>query len=66
MVAPRRLVEELIATHYGTDDTSMDDVLKQFGTFIAEETKAELGSSTGDAHEVIIEDLSVVIRFQKI
>ena len=44
----------------------MDDVLKQFGTFIAEETKAELGSSTGDAHEVIIEDLSVVIRFQKI
>jgi len=44
----------------------MDDILKQFGTFIAEETKAELGSSTGDAHEVIIEDLSVVIRFQKI
>lgn len=31
MVAPRRQVEELIATHYGSEETSMDDVLKQLG-----------------------------------
>ena len=29
IVAPRRQVEELIATHYGSEETSMDDVLKQ-------------------------------------
>ena len=31
MVAPRAQVEELIATHYGSEETSMDDVLKQLG-----------------------------------
>ena len=41
MVAPRRLVEELIATHYGTDDTSMDDVLKQLGNTQVELIEAQ-------------------------
>jgi len=31
VVAPRRQVEHLIATHYGSEETSMEDVLKQLG-----------------------------------
>jgi type IV pilus assembly protein PilB len=31
VVAPRHQVEKLIATYYGTEETSMEDVLKQLG-----------------------------------
>lgn len=31
IVAPRHQVEQLIATHYGSEETSMEDVLKQLG-----------------------------------
>lgn len=31
VVAPRHQVEKLIAAHYGTEETSMEDVLKQLG-----------------------------------
>ena len=31
IVAPRNQVEQLIATHYGSEETSMEDVLKQLG-----------------------------------
>lgn len=37
MVAPRQQVEQLIATHYGSEETSMEDVLHQLG-----ETQLEL------------------------
>ena len=48
MVAPRAQVEELIATHYGSEETSMDDVLKQLGQTQVEviEAQEELNAAT--------------------
>ena len=48
MVAPRNQVEELIATHYGSEETSMDDVLKQLGQTQVEviEAQEELNAAT--------------------
>ena len=48
MVAPRAQVEELIATHYGSEETSMDDVLNQLGQTQLEvfEAQEELNAAT--------------------
>ena len=48
MVAPRAQVEELIATHYGSEETSMDDVLNQLGQTQVEviEAQEELNAAT--------------------
>jgi type IV pilus assembly protein PilB len=48
MVAPRNQVEELITTHYGSEETSMDDVLKQLGQTQVEviEAQEELNAAT--------------------
>ena len=60
IVAPRHQVEQLIATHYGSEETSMEDVLKQLGesdvTTIEdneEEFNAEAAAAEANAAPII-------------
>jgi len=52
VVAPRHQVEKLIATHYGTEETSMEDVLKQLSDSdltVLESTEEEFNAAAAAA-----------------
>jgi type IV pilus assembly protein PilB len=55
VVAPRHQVEKLIATHYGSEETSMEDVLKQLGetevtTIDADEEEFNAAAAAAEAN----------------
>lgn len=44
----------------------IDDVLKDFGGLIAQETRSELKKNDGEPHAVVIDEQTVTIRFKKL
>jgi type IV pilus assembly protein PilB len=62
VVAPRHQVEKLIAAHYGTEETSMEDVLKQLGD--AEITTLDAGEEEFNAAAAAAEaNAAPIIRY---